>query len=124
MSQSDTNHIKISDHFSLHEFESPDTGEVIVHPQLLILLERVRCAFDLPVCITSGYRTPEHNIEVGGSPGSYHLRGMAADFYIPGVKVLDILHVCNAVGFSYSYAQPAKGFVHADIREYYSITEK
>lgn len=30
--------------------------------------------------ITSGYRTPEHNREVGGSPTSWHLKRRGVDF--------------------------------------------
>ena len=31
--------------------------------------------------INSGYRTPEHNKEVGGSPTSQHCKGEAADIF-------------------------------------------
>lgn len=30
--------------------------------------------------VTSDYRTPQHNAEVGGVPGSYHTKGLAFDF--------------------------------------------
>jgi len=33
-----------------------------------------------PVTITSGYRTPEHNVAVGGVENSQHVKGQAADF--------------------------------------------
>ena len=39
-----------------------------------------------PVVITSAARTPEHNIEVGGAPGSAHLTGNAWDFTPPTGK--------------------------------------
>ena len=38
---------------------------------------------DVPILITSGYRSPRVNAAVRGSPGSDHLQGMAADWVAP-----------------------------------------
>jgi len=38
---------------------------------------------------TSGLRSPEHNAEVGGSPRSKHLLGMAADYKLRGASIQD-----------------------------------
>ena len=48
------------------------------------LLEPIRAAFDAPVRIHSGYRCPELNRAVGGSPTSQHQAGQAADFDVVG----------------------------------------
>jgi hypothetical protein len=47
-------------------------------------LERVRAICgNNPVIITSGYRSPVVNARVGGSDGSAHMRGLAADLIVP-----------------------------------------
>jgi hypothetical protein len=46
-------------------------------------LQRVRDLLETPVQITSGYRSPEVNRAVGGSPASQHVLGLAADFVSP-----------------------------------------
>jgi zinc D-Ala-D-Ala carboxypeptidase len=46
-------------------------------------LQRVRNSLSVPVFITSGYRSPEVNRAVGGSPHSQHCQGLAADFKAP-----------------------------------------
>ena len=43
------------------------------------VLDPLRQAWGRPLTISSGYRCPELNKAVGGSPTSHHLRGMAAD---------------------------------------------
>ena len=43
------------------------------------VLDPIREKWQSPIYITSGYRCPALNAKVGGSPTSYHLRGMAAD---------------------------------------------
>lgn len=53
--------------------------------KLASLLEDVRRYFGKPVVITSGYRTVPMNTAAGGSKGSYHLHGLAADFVVPGL---------------------------------------
>ena len=43
------------------------------------ILQPIRNFYQKPIKITSGYRCPELNKAVGGSPTSQHLRGEAAD---------------------------------------------
>ena len=45
----------------------------------MLKLQKVRDLIAAPLIITSGYRCMKHNLASGGSPRSYHLRGMAAD---------------------------------------------
>jgi len=42
--------------------------------------------FDLPLFVTSGYRCPQLNEEVGGLPDSQHLLGQAADVMMGGLR--------------------------------------
>jgi len=68
-------------HFSREEFDSPDeigTGN-LMDQKLIQILDDIRETINRPIIVTSGYRTPSHNIAVGGLPGSEHLVGCAAD---------------------------------------------
>jgi uncharacterized protein YcbK (DUF882 family) len=47
------------------------------------VLDPVRTEWGSPIIVSSGYRCPLLNREVGGVEGSYHIRGMAADIYDP-----------------------------------------
>jgi hypothetical protein len=89
--------VKLSPHFSLDEFEVSEKAARLgldnsVPPELMgdllytaRALEVVRQALGgRPVIITSGYRSPEVNAEVGGSKNSQHMKGRAADFIVPG----------------------------------------
>ncbi len=79
MSAAERNGVWVSSHFRLSEFESPDTGEVMVDPLLVYCLEVVRLCWGWPLHVSSGYRTPEHNRAVGGLVNSRHLAGQAVD---------------------------------------------
>lgn len=59
---------------------TPDAA-VVGHLETLVerLLDPLREAFGRPIIVTSGYRCPELNTAVDGSPTSAHLRGYAAD---------------------------------------------
>lgn len=45
------------------------------------VLDPVREQFGKPIYVSSGYRCPKHNREVGGVPNSQHMRGEAADIH-------------------------------------------
>ncbi len=113
----------IAEHFTIREFACPKTTDNILLSSILVkVLEDIRtlCG-DKAMNINSGYRDLEHNTNVGGSPTSYHMKGMAADIRISGV---DTLTVCRAA----EKALAARGipggigryvgqnFVHIDVR--------
>lgn len=72
--------VKLSANFTVKEFACKDGSDsVLVDTALVEVLQKIRDYFGKPVIINSAYRTPEHNRKVGGSSGSYHVKGMAAD---------------------------------------------
>lgn len=46
---------------------------------LLEIINTLQSELKVPFIMTSGYRTPEHNKAIGGSPNSAHCLGMAID---------------------------------------------
>jgi len=111
------NGFKLTRNFALHEFESPDTHEVKIIPELVLLLQKVRDRIGKPIQITSGYRTPEHNRAVGGAKASYHMKGMAADIICWKTSRFDLARICFEAGFPCIILYPDKPHVHVDIRE-------
>lgn len=74
---------RLGENFTLVEFASRDgADEVLVHPALVALLERVREHFGKPVSVNSGYRSPSHNRRIGGARSSRHVMGLAADILV------------------------------------------
>ena len=66
----------VTEHFLLSECVCPCCDRIKIVPGFyrhLELLERMRLQIDAPITITSGYRCPEHNAEVGGAQLSWHL---------------------------------------------------
>lgn len=73
------------DYFDPCEFDSPDdpgSGKEKMREQFITMLDEARHEAGFPFRITSGYRTPEHNMEVGGVDSSSHVRGWAADIAV------------------------------------------
>ncbi len=85
----------LSPHFSLEEMVFSQTavrrGIVNIPPPEIIerlretasQLETVRGLIGQPLIVTSGYRSPELNKILGGSPHSAHCQGYAVDFICP-----------------------------------------
>jgi len=68
--------------FRPHEFVCRHCGKVIIDADLVLLLERMRQDLQRPIIITSAYRCPEYNKQVGGVPNSAHTRGYAVDIAV------------------------------------------
>ena len=91
--------MKLSEHFSLSEFERSATAtrlgidnrvpsQYIPALQQLCkeILEPLREFTGQPIIISSGYRCPQLNIKVGGVYSSQHTLGEACDIRIPVSK--------------------------------------
>ena len=68
-------------YFTLSEFDSPDlpNSGTNMDGEFLAKLEVAREYANIPFRITSGYRTKERNIQVGGVSDSSHTKGLASD---------------------------------------------
>lgn len=95
MSQDKYNIGKISPHFTFEELTRTSKvpykllntllARQYVNNMLLLanyLLEPTRAILGTPLIITSGYRCPALNKEIGGSKNSQHLNATAADFIV------------------------------------------
>ena len=111
-----TNNIKIAKHFNLSEFACPCCNLVMLHPKLLAKLVKLRNTLERPVYITSGYRCFEYNQKVGGVPNSYHLIGLAADIKVKDISLIDLLEICEEIGFPGIGFYEKKNFLHLDVR--------
>jgi hypothetical protein len=86
----------LSDHFSLEELilsqtaaregidNNPPADIVKNLRKLANTLEKIRSLLgNVPILVSSGYRSPKLNLAVGGSKNSAHMSGLAADFTAP-----------------------------------------
>jgi len=81
--------------FKPSEMNSRISGQVPEHletnaQELLENLQVLRDELDAPVTIISGWRSKEHNDQVGGAKNSQHLYARAADIKVKGVHPVDV----------------------------------
>lgn len=81
---------RLSPHFTVEEFDCrngtkvPTAAHAALETWCRVWGEPLRARFG-PVTVTSGFRTPTYNQDVGGAPSSFHvytlgtMRGVAAD---------------------------------------------
>ncbi len=89
--------MKLSEHFTIDELTLSETAarkgidntpspEVLANlKRLASTLEDIRALLGRPITISSGYRSPAVNAEVGGAANSAHVLGLAADINCPGM---------------------------------------
>lgn len=117
---------QLTKNFSLSEFQSKDGSPMPYEVYLNVLelaknLQIIRDYIGLPMIVNSGYRSPQHNKAVGGSPASQHLLGKAADIRVVGMSSEQlheiIVTLINEGIISQGGVGLYNGFVHYDIRK-------
>jgi len=88
----------------------------MLHPKLLAKLVELRDILERSVCITSGYRCFEYNRKVGGIRNSYHRIGLAADIKVEDINLIELLEICENIGFGGIGFYEKKDFLHLDVR--------
>jgi uncharacterized protein YcbK (DUF882 family) len=114
--------MKLSAHFSLAEFISPNdpnrpnqSGLANLR-ELAAVLEIIRARAGRPLKITSGYRSPSYNRAIGGAAMSLHTTGMACDIEAPG-DMLELAALTSQIAeIGGVGVYPGRGFIHVDIR--------
>lgn len=97
--------MKLSPHFSLSEFtksqtaarkginNTPGNNEIDRLRTLCEeILEPIREHFEVPIIISSGYRSPALNSAIGGSSTSQHCKGEAVDFTVAHYNVTELFN--------------------------------
>ena len=78
-------------------------------------VDNARADADTPFVLNSAARCKQHNINVGGSPTSTHVDGIAVDIrYTDIIQLTKIIIGLSKAGFVRIGINEAKKFVHAD----------
>ena len=69
-----------------------------VNPEIAKILASAETTLGITIKVNSGYRTAEHNKEVGGVPNSSHLKGLAVDVAMPRNGWRPLVRVLRSLG--------------------------
>lgn len=114
---------KVSTHFAYREFACPGFDKFKLDSKLPLYLETLMYKLGAKkAVITSGYRTPDYSVSIGGTRNDKHTRGMAADviFYDEKDKVISPIDVCctaENLGFIGGVARIGSTATHIDTRK-------
>lgn len=65
--------------FKPSEFVCPHCKQLKIDPRIVKIIQYIRDKYNKPITVTSAYRCPEYNSQIGGVPNSAHVRGYALD---------------------------------------------
>lgn len=129
--ESRSNKTRLSEHFTLEELtysrtavengianEPPPQTKASLQYLAANLLEPLRQSYKQPIAILSGFRTKEVNRLVGGVATSQHVKGEAADCYIPEGpgKLLELLMRSGLV-FDQAILYRRRRFLHLSLKQ-------
>jgi len=103
------------DYFTKKEFACQHTGENGIKDTFLLKLDLLRARCGFPFIITSGYRSPEHPIELRKEKAGTHAQGIAADIKVSTAQQRYTL-VEEAIKMGFGGIGIHSVFVHIDMR--------
>ena len=113
-------------YFSEDELRCQGTGQINMNETFMERLIELREKLNKPMVISSGYRSEAHNIAIGGSKNSAHLKGCAVDVVCSGHLAYEIVKLAMELQFSGIGVKQngvhAKRFIHIDTMPRHSIT--
>jgi hypothetical protein len=92
----------------------PHCGKLVADPLFVFQFLLLQNFYDKLFYITSFYRCPEYNAQIGGAIYSRHLTGRAVDIAIPDGKITEFVNHCKEVGITTVLLYPEKKFIHID----------
>lgn len=113
--------LQLSEHFKLSEFACPISNTVKYSPELIAMLELFfkNCSAIKKIYITSGYRTPDYSVKVGGSKTDAHTYGIACDavFYDNKGNLIPSKYIaCYAAELGFGGIGVMSTAIHLDVR--------
>jgi uncharacterized protein YcbK (DUF882 family) len=115
---------KLTEFFDYQEFEITDETDISIRENIKKLvvnvMEKIRAEYGMPIYITSGYRTPEHNKKVGGVTNSQHIYGEACDFtgrdFKRLLRIIDELDDKGLLNYDQLIIYRKRQFIHVSYR--------
>lgn len=65
---------------------TPNQNQLIAGMVIADKMQELRNKINLPIIISSGFRSPALNKAIGGAPNSWHMQFLACDFNIKGLN--------------------------------------
>lgn len=84
--------------FSKSEFDCRHTGNNLMRPELLDVLQQARDIYGKPMIVTSGYRDPSHPVERSKANRGEHTYGLAVDISVPREDMVGLITVFFNLG--------------------------
>lgn len=107
----------LSKNFKVREFRCNDgSDEIFIDMALVRYLQALRDWAGAAITITSGYRTPSHNEEIGGAKYSKHIWGMAADIVCSAKSPRQLAQKAESLGMQGIEWNDALNYTHIDTR--------
>ncbi len=112
---------KDTEHFKVSEFTCKcGCGYNVIDQRVIDMAETIRQELGVPVRVNSGCRCEKHNRAVGGTKGSFHMKGKAADLScsLGALKMFEAVKRLKEEGklpdMEYCILYKGRNFIHID----------
>lgn len=96
-----------------------------IRSEIMDILQSIRNEIAQPIFVSSGYRCPQHPVEITKDKPGEHTHGMAVDIICHGVRALDIMKLAQQkdirrIGI-HQKGNPNGRFLHLGIADKYNL---